>query len=169
VQLSASQEWFFFSWNYLVIRQGFVRGSCDPYQGILLYLKWTSKAVSVWLFPSHSIHSRSFFTFCWQTIHVELLKYGDSWQTYLIFARVGEDKKVNKVLVRKPEGKRPLERQRRRWEDGNRMVLRQTGWVVWSGSSWLRIRIGGGLLWWTLSRSGATELVNSFEDILFLY
>jgi hypothetical protein len=59
---------------------------------------------------------------------------------------MGEDKKVNKGLVRKPEGKRPLERQKRRWEDGNRMVLRQTGWVVWSGSSWLRIRIDGGLL-----------------------
>jgi hypothetical protein len=31
------------------------------------------------------------------------------------------------------------------------MVLRQTGWVVWSGSSWLRIRIDGGLLWWTFA------------------
>jgi hypothetical protein len=29
-----------------------------------------------------------------------------------------------KVLVEKPEGKRPLGRQRRRWEDGFRMALR---------------------------------------------
>jgi hypothetical protein len=31
-----------------------------------------------------------------------------------------------KVLVRKPEGKRPLGRPRRRWEDGIRMELRET-------------------------------------------
>jgi hypothetical protein len=36
---------------------------------------------------------------------------------------------VYKALVGKPEGKRPLERpRRRRWEDGIRMDLRQTGW-----------------------------------------
>jgi hypothetical protein len=29
-----------------------------------------------------------------------------------------DDRKVYKVLVGKPEGKRPLERPRRRWEDG---------------------------------------------------
>jgi hypothetical protein len=34
---------------------------------------------------------------------------------------------VNKVLVGKPEGKRPLGRPRRRWEDGIRMVLRDIG------------------------------------------
>jgi hypothetical protein len=34
---------------------------------------------------------------------------------------------VYKVLVRKPEGKRPLERPRRRWEDGIRMDLREIG------------------------------------------
>jgi hypothetical protein len=39
-------------------------------------------------------------------------------------ARMGEDRKVYKVLVGKPEGKRPLERPRRRWEDGIIMDLR---------------------------------------------
>jgi hypothetical protein len=29
----------------------------------------------------------------------------------------------------KPEGKRPLERPRRRWEDGIRMDLREIGWA----------------------------------------
>jgi hypothetical protein len=33
-------------------------------------------------------------------------------------ARMGEDRKVHKVLLGKPEGKRPLVRPRRRWEDG---------------------------------------------------
>jgi hypothetical protein len=31
-------------------------------------------------------------------------------------ARMGEERKVYKVLVEKPEGKRPLGRPRRRWE-----------------------------------------------------
>jgi hypothetical protein len=35
----------------------------------------------------------------------------------------------NKVLVGKSEGKRPLERPRRRWEDGIRMDLREIGLV----------------------------------------
>jgi hypothetical protein len=36
---------------------------------------------------------------------------------------MGEERKVYKVLVGKPEGKRPLGRPRRRWEDGIRMDL----------------------------------------------
>jgi hypothetical protein len=40
-------------------------------------------------------------------------------------ARVGEERKVYKVLVGKPEGRRPLGRPRRRWEDGIRMDLRE--------------------------------------------
>jgi hypothetical protein len=42
-------------------------------------------------------------------------------------ARIGEERKVYKVLVGKPEGKRPLGRPRRRWEDGIRMDLREIG------------------------------------------
>jgi hypothetical protein len=57
-----------------------------------------------------------------------------------------EDRKVYKVLVRKPEGKRPLGRPRRRWEDVIRMDLREIGWGVWIGFDWLRTGTGGGLL-----------------------
>jgi hypothetical protein len=42
-------------------------------------------------------------------------------------ARMGEERKVYKVLVGKPEGKRPLGTPRRRWEDGIRMDLREIG------------------------------------------
>jgi hypothetical protein len=38
-------------------------------------------------------------------------------------ARMGEERKLYNVLVGKPEGKRPLGRQRRKWEDGIRMDL----------------------------------------------
>jgi hypothetical protein len=36
-----------------------------------------------------------------------------------------EDRGVHRVLVRKPEGKRPLGRQRRRWEDNIKMDLQE--------------------------------------------
>jgi hypothetical protein len=39
-------------------------------------------------------------------------------------ARMGEERKVYKVLVGKPEGKRPLGRPRHKWEDGIRMDLK---------------------------------------------
>jgi hypothetical protein len=42
-------------------------------------------------------------------------------------ARMGEERKVYKVWVGKPEGKKPLGRPRRRREDGIRTDLRETG------------------------------------------
>jgi hypothetical protein len=42
-------------------------------------------------------------------------------------ARMGEERKIYKVWVGKPEGKRLLGRPRRRWEDGIRMDLREIG------------------------------------------
>jgi hypothetical protein len=43
-------------------------------------------------------------------------------------SRVGEERKVYKVLVGKPKGNRPLGRRRRRWDDGIRIDLREIGW-----------------------------------------
>ena len=43
-------------------------------------------------------------------------------------ARTGEDRGVHRVLVGKPEGKRPLGRPRHRWEDNNnKMDLQKVG------------------------------------------
>jgi hypothetical protein len=62
-------------------------------------------------------------------------------------ACMGEERKVYKVLVGKPEGKRPLGRPRHRWEDGIRMDLREIGLGgVWIRFNWLRTGTGGGLL-----------------------
>jgi hypothetical protein len=47
-----------------------------------------------------------------------------------------EDRKVYKVLVERPEGKRPLERLRCRWEDGIRMGLGEIGW---KGVEWIHL------------------------------
>jgi hypothetical protein len=46
---------------------------------------------------------------------------------------MGEGRNMYRVLVGNPEGKRLLGRPRRRWEDGIKMDLRETGWgdVEW--------------------------------------
>jgi hypothetical protein len=46
------------------------------------------------------------------------------------------ERKVYKVLVGKPEGRRPLGRLRRRWEDGVGMDLREIGL---GGVDWIRL------------------------------
>jgi len=61
-------------------------------------------------------------------------------------ARMEERGGVYKVLLGKPEGKRPLGKPRRTWEDNIKIDLQELGWEVWTGSSWLRIGIGGGPL-----------------------
>ena len=62
-------------------------------------------------------------------------------------ARMGERRGVYKVLVGKPEGKKPLVRPRCRWEDNIKMDLQEGGGVeVWTGLSWLRIGTGVGHL-----------------------
>ena len=53
---------------------------------------------------------------------------------------------VHRVLVGKPEGKRPLGRPRRRWEDNIKMDLQEVRWVVRTGWNWFSIVTGGGHL-----------------------
>ena len=50
-------------------------------------------------------------------------------------ARMGEGRVVHRVLVEKPEEKRPLGRPRRRWEDNVKMDLQEVGW----GGDWMEL------------------------------
>ena len=50
-------------------------------------------------------------------------------------ARMGEGRGVHRVLVGKPEGKRPLGRPRRRWEDNIKMDLQEVG----GGGDWVEL------------------------------
>ena len=61
-------------------------------------------------------------------------------------ARMGEERGVYRVLVRKPEGKRPLGRPRYRWVDTIKMDLQELGcrYMDWIGLAQDRDR------WWTL-------------------
>ena len=67
-----------------------------------------------------------------------------SWAGHV--ARMGEERGAYRVLVGKPEGKRPLGRPRRRWVDNIRMDLREVGcgYVDWIGLAQDRDS------WWTL-------------------
>ena len=55
------------------------------------------------------------------------------WAGYV--ARMGKERWLYRVLVGKPEGKRPLGRPRRRWVDNIRMDLQQVGcgYMDWIG------------------------------------
>jgi hypothetical protein len=84
-----------------------------------------------------------------------------SWAGHV--TRIGDERQVYRALVGKPEGKRPLGRLWRTWENGIRMDLRNIVWGdPWSGFTWLRIGTGGGLCEHCdePSDSNATELVS---------
>jgi hypothetical protein len=49
---------------------------------------------------------------------------------------MGETRNAYRILVGKPEGKRPLGRQRRRWVVNIKMDLREKGW---DGMNWIEL------------------------------
>ena len=59
--------------------------------------------------------------------------------------RMGEGRDVHRVLVGKPEGKRPLGRPRRSWEDNIKMDLQEVG----GGGDWMELARNRGR-WWAL-------------------
>ena len=61
-------------------------------------------------------------------------------------ARMGEVRGVYRVLVGKPEGKRPLGRPRRRWWIILGWISRRLEVGMWTGLGWPRIETGGGRL-----------------------
>jgi hypothetical protein len=66
------------------------------------------------------------------------------WAEYVV--RMGDRRNACKILVGKPEGKRPLGRRRSRWEENIKMDLRESGLGMWIVFIWLRIGTGGELL-----------------------
>jgi hypothetical protein len=61
--------------------------------------------------------------------------------------RMEEKMNAYRILVGKPEGKRPLRRPRYRWVDNIKMNPREIRWDgIWTGLIWLRIGTSGGHL-----------------------
>jgi hypothetical protein len=69
---------------------------------------------------------------------------------------MGEGRNVYWVFMGKPEGKTPLERPRRRWEDGMKMDLREIGW---GGVEWIHM---------TQDRDGWRAVVNAVMNLRLL-
>jgi hypothetical protein len=86
--------------------------------------------------------------------HFEIKSRRMRWAGHV--ARMGEGRNVYRVLVGKPEGKRPLGRPRRRWEDGIKMDLREIGW---GGVEWIHLAQG---------RGGWRAVVNAVTNPLVL-
>jgi hypothetical protein len=61
-------------------------------------------------------------------------------------ARMAEGRYVYRVLVGRPEGKRPLRRPMREWEDNIKIHVREISIVRRTGFGWLRVGFSGGLL-----------------------
>jgi hypothetical protein len=61
-------------------------------------------------------------------------------------ARKGERRNAYRLLVGKPDRKRPLGRPGRRWVDNIGWILERWNGVMWTGLVWLRIGTGGELL-----------------------
>jgi hypothetical protein len=59
---------------------------------------------------------------------------------------MGENRNAYRILVGKPEGKRPLGRPRPRWVTLLKRILERKDGMVWIGSIWLRIGTNGSIL-----------------------
>jgi hypothetical protein len=68
-------------------------------------------------------------------------------------ARMGTKRKAYRILVGKPEGKRPLGRPRRRWVDNIEIDLREIGW---NGMDWVDL---------TRDRDQSRALVNTAMNL----
>jgi hypothetical protein len=59
---------------------------------------------------------------------------------------MGEVRNAYKILLGKPEGKRPYGKLRLIWEDNIKIDIWEIGLRVWIGFIWLRIGTDGGRL-----------------------
>jgi hypothetical protein len=70
---------------------------------------------------------------------------------------MGTKRVAYRILVGRPDGKRPLGRPRLRWEVNIKMYLQQFGWGAWTGLIWLRIVTGDRACEYGNGRSGSKK------------
>jgi len=75
------------------------------------------------------LNTTMYYSLIFRTLYFKRMR----WAGHV--ARMGEGRVVHRVLVGKPEGRRPLERPRHRWEDNIKMDLRKVG----GGGDWMEL------------------------------
>jgi hypothetical protein len=78
-------------------------------------------------------------------------------------AWMGEKRNTYRLLVGKPEGKRPLGRPRCRWVDILGWILGRWDGVMWNGLVWPRIGTGVELLWIRYWALGYHEMLGNYR------
>jgi hypothetical protein len=72
------------------------------------------------------LHNKELYALCFLPNIIRVIKSRRlRWAGHV--ARIGVKRGAYRALVRKPEGRRPLGRPRRRWEDNIKMDLREVG------------------------------------------
>jgi hypothetical protein len=72
----------------------------------------------------------------YKTVNLPVVLYGCGTWSLTLRSRMEEGRGIYGVLVGRPEGKRPLGRTRRRWEDNIKMDLMEIGI---DGENWMRL------------------------------
>ena len=80
-----------------------------------------------------------------------------------LVARMGERRGVYRVLVGKPEVKRPLGRPRRRWEDNTKMDLQE---VAYGGMDWIELAQDRDRWWARVNAAMNLRVLKNAENFL---
>jgi hypothetical protein len=105
-------------------------GPSWPVTGTALPLhRLRDEVIKVW----RKLHNDEFHNlYCLPSIIRIIKSRRMRWTGYV--AGMGVKRNTYRILVGKPEGMRPLGRPRCRWEDNNKMDLRET---EWGGMDWI--------------------------------
>jgi hypothetical protein len=81
------------------------------------------------------LHNEELYNlYCWPSIIRMIKSRRTRWTGHI--ARMREKRNAYRILVGKPEGKRPLGRPRRKWDGNIRVDLREIGW---GGMDWIDV------------------------------
>jgi hypothetical protein len=107
-----------------------IRRTCVPNLGrLIIYPESTKNSYRIKKIYKHKERTKMYLSLIRRVVKSRRIR----WAGHV--ARMGEERGVDRVLVGKPEGKRPLGRPRRRWEN-IKMDLQEVGG---GGGDWMKL------------------------------